>query len=408
MLFLSLAAISYPLRIAHAQPATIDVSIVQGATLLGAGAFAPDPVYVMPGDTVRWTNNDSALHAVTSGTSSSPDGKFGDGENGPVLIPPGRTFEHTFVQEGQYPYFCQLHPFMTGTVIVGETRSPPFPVTVHADRPFYHAEEEITISGRVGNVTAGQPVLIQIFNPDGAAYRFDQVSPGSDGSFSYSLTIAGPLGISGTYRVTALHGSSSANASFYFQAPQVYLKVNAISKNNDNSPLNMWFTVRVHQTGNAGVYLATYTPASFALDAGRAYPLTASDYLDSKFSHWQDDGSTNRTRMVTLSENTTLTAYYESGQSIRGFTSLTYVGAGPEPDLAVDAVSLEGRQLHMWTRIQHVDSTGGTTTYMITAHDYFGLGAYVFDHWEDGSTGRTRTLSISDDSHVTAYYKAYP
>ena len=402
MLFLSLATISYPLHVAHAEPATIDVSIVHGATSLGTDAFSPNPVHVRPGDTVVWTDSDVAAHTVTQGDPSN--GPTGGGFDSRLMAPPTKTFEHTFAQEGEYPYYCQLHPFMTGVVVVGDTRSPPFPIVVHTDKSFYAAGETITISGKVSNVTGDLPVSIQIFNPDGVAFRFDQVSPSSNGSFSYILTIGGPLGISGSYKVTASYGSSSASASFYFQAPQVYLKVNAIS---NNSPLNMWFTVLTSQMGNAGVYLATYTPASFALDAGKTYPLTASDYLDSKFSHWED-GSADRTRMVTLSANTTLTAYYESGQTIRGFTSLTYAGAGAEPDLAVNAVSLAGKQLHMWTRIQRVDAVGDTTTYLVTAHDYFGHGTYVFDHWEDGSTSRTRTLAISDDSQVISYYKTYP
>lgn len=381
--------------------ATVDVSIVKGAISQGANAFAPNPVHVMPGDTVRWTNNDSALHTVTSGTPSSPDEKFGSDESGsPVLIPPSKTFEHTFTQEGEYPYFCQLHPFMTGTVIVGDTRSPPYPIAVKTDKSFYTAEETITISGRVSNVTESQDVLIQIFNPDGAAFRFDQVSPSADGSFSYLLKISGPLGISGLYKVTAAYSGSAASASFYWQAPQFYIKVNAVS--NDTLPLNMWLTVQTSRIGNGVTFLGTYTPASFALDAGKAYPVTMSDYLDSKFSHWEN-GSTDRTRTVTLSANTTLTAYYESGHSIRGFTPLTYAGSGQTPGLTIDAVSLAGKPLHMWTRIERMDAM-----YRVTAHDYFGLGAYVFDHWEDGSADRTRTLAVSDDSHVAAYYKTFP
>jgi plastocyanin len=34
------------------------------------------------------------------------------------LIAPGQTFEHTFTEAGQYPYYCALHPNMVGTVSV--------------------------------------------------------------------------------------------------------------------------------------------------------------------------------------------------------------------------------------------------------------------------------------------------
>jgi plastocyanin len=42
-----------------------------------------------------------------------PDGRFDSGIMGPVA-----TFEHTFTEAGEYPYFCLLHPNQVGTVIV--------------------------------------------------------------------------------------------------------------------------------------------------------------------------------------------------------------------------------------------------------------------------------------------------
>jgi plastocyanin len=34
------------------------------------------------------------------------------------LLNPGQTFSFTFTEEGEYPYFCLLHPNMVGTVNV--------------------------------------------------------------------------------------------------------------------------------------------------------------------------------------------------------------------------------------------------------------------------------------------------
>jgi amicyanin len=70
--------------------------------------FTPAELTVTVGGTVTWTNNDDAPHTVTSTdkTFSSPsvntDGQF--------------TF--TFATPGTYAYFCAIHPFMTGKVIV--------------------------------------------------------------------------------------------------------------------------------------------------------------------------------------------------------------------------------------------------------------------------------------------------
>jgi len=76
--------------------------------------FAPLSLEVKVGTMVTWTNKDTALHVVASGTPSAKDGKFG-GE----VQPGGGTFTFTFAQAGTFAYFCERHPTsMTGTVVV--------------------------------------------------------------------------------------------------------------------------------------------------------------------------------------------------------------------------------------------------------------------------------------------------
>lgn len=102
-------------------PDKVQVSIVPGASVLTDDAYSPNPVEVTVGQTVVWTNDDTAFHTVTSGTVGAADaGKlFDSGLAGPnALISKGKTFEHTFDTAGEYPYFCTLHPAMVGTVIV--------------------------------------------------------------------------------------------------------------------------------------------------------------------------------------------------------------------------------------------------------------------------------------------------
>jgi hypothetical protein len=65
-------------------------------------------------DSVNWENADTAAHTVTSGTAKDgPDGKFDSS-----LMAPGSSFIHQFTEAGSYPYFCLVHPWMTGTVFV--------------------------------------------------------------------------------------------------------------------------------------------------------------------------------------------------------------------------------------------------------------------------------------------------
>ena len=70
-------------------------------------------------DSVRWGNADTAAHTVTSGIANKgPDGKFDSG-----LISPGSFFLHQFTEAGNYPYFCSVHPWMTGVVKVSQVSS---------------------------------------------------------------------------------------------------------------------------------------------------------------------------------------------------------------------------------------------------------------------------------------------
>lgn len=83
------------------------VSIVANS---GSNSYNPNAIEVRVGDTVTWINDDSSPHTVTS---SSDDSTF-DSD----VLRKGETFSFTFDKEGEYPYFCTLHPSMVGTVIV--------------------------------------------------------------------------------------------------------------------------------------------------------------------------------------------------------------------------------------------------------------------------------------------------
>jgi plastocyanin len=103
---------------------TAHVSVVPGSSSLTTDAFQPNPVEVNVGETVVWTNDDSTVHTVTSGSAGMPDGKFDSSPNFNPLLNPGQTFSHTFEEAGEYPYFCALHPNMAGTVVVGQEQEP--------------------------------------------------------------------------------------------------------------------------------------------------------------------------------------------------------------------------------------------------------------------------------------------
>jgi len=77
--------------------------------------YSPSVLTTLAGYNVTWLNDSGVIHTVTSGNpQEGPDGTFDSS-----IIMSGDTFSHTFTEVGNYQYFCTIHPWMTGTVIVG-------------------------------------------------------------------------------------------------------------------------------------------------------------------------------------------------------------------------------------------------------------------------------------------------
>jgi plastocyanin len=70
--------------------------------------FTPGSLTVHVGDTVTWTNNGPSQHTATAN-----NGSFNTG-----LLHKGASGSHTFTTAGTFTYFCQVHPFMKGTIVV--------------------------------------------------------------------------------------------------------------------------------------------------------------------------------------------------------------------------------------------------------------------------------------------------
>ena len=76
--------------------------------------FIPSTATIHPGGTVTWENTDNAAHTATSGSpTDGPDGVW----DSSLMIVNG-SYSVTLDDEGTYPYFCMVHPWMQGTVIV--------------------------------------------------------------------------------------------------------------------------------------------------------------------------------------------------------------------------------------------------------------------------------------------------
>jgi plastocyanin len=86
--------------------------------------FSPTKLSIKYGDTITWINDDREGHTITSGKGSgrfgwmsddygTPNGYFDSGR-----FLPGESWSFTFDRVGTIPYFCTIHPWMEGIVIV--------------------------------------------------------------------------------------------------------------------------------------------------------------------------------------------------------------------------------------------------------------------------------------------------
>ena len=75
-------------------------------------------IHVLPGDTIKWSNADTEFHTVTSGISPDLGGEGPDGIFDSEFFSVGASWSYRFTDEGAYPYYCTLHEWMTGIVVV--------------------------------------------------------------------------------------------------------------------------------------------------------------------------------------------------------------------------------------------------------------------------------------------------
>jgi plastocyanin len=78
---------------------------------IGNFTFNPKQITVNVGDTVVWINHDDIPHTVASQTQAFRS----------KALDTDDKFSFTFATPGTYPYFCALHPQMTGTIVVKAT-----------------------------------------------------------------------------------------------------------------------------------------------------------------------------------------------------------------------------------------------------------------------------------------------
>lgn len=94
--------------------------------------YDPPQIFVTIGDTITWYNDDREGHTVTSGKGSGRFGWMSDDFGTPNgyfdsdRFMPGESWSYKFEESGTFSYYCTIHPWMEGVVIV-EKKIPDYP-----------------------------------------------------------------------------------------------------------------------------------------------------------------------------------------------------------------------------------------------------------------------------------------
>ncbi|MCE2615203.1 MAG: hypothetical protein LVO36_04800 [Nitrosopumilus sp. (ex Thoosa mismalolli)] len=155
---------------------TVTGSGVPGCEETLKGCFIPSTAIVELGQTVIFTNTDTAAHTFTSGDITD-DGVGRDGLFDSSLMLKGSSFEWTPTQVGEYEYFCMVHPWMQGLIIV-EGASEENNVD-EVEALAYHIDRYATESS-----------LLKVYLLNGKVYDYDWEGPygsygGDDGFRDY-------------------------------------------------------------------------------------------------------------------------------------------------------------------------------------------------------------------------------
>ena len=122
VLFALVATFATTAPTAFADHATASVSMPAGTSVPGCEetneCYIPAEVTVDAGGEVTWSNDDTAAHTVTSGDPADADSVGAIFDSGLLLA--GTTFSWSPEEVGTVDYFCIVHPWMKGVVVVQE------------------------------------------------------------------------------------------------------------------------------------------------------------------------------------------------------------------------------------------------------------------------------------------------
>lgn len=115
------------------------------------GCYIPKEATVDVGGKVIFSNTDTAAHTFTAGTAAEgPSGAFDTS-----LVIAGSSYEWTATTAGEFPFYCMVHPWMAGLIVVQEAGTEEPTATSHSD-------EELMVDIATGSAGQGERLSIDL------------------------------------------------------------------------------------------------------------------------------------------------------------------------------------------------------------------------------------------------------
>jgi plastocyanin len=94
------------------------LTILEGSSIQGNPDFEPDELKVKKGDTILVDNVDTMPHSVTNGESASDPNSAKIFDTSIIMGGESAELDTSNIDAGTHPFYCTVHPYMTGSLIV--------------------------------------------------------------------------------------------------------------------------------------------------------------------------------------------------------------------------------------------------------------------------------------------------
>ena len=94
------------------------LTILEGSSVQGSPSYDPAALTVKKGDKITVTNKDTLPHTVTSGAGPTDPNSAKQFDTSILEAGATADIETTNINPGEYPFYCAVHPYMMGKLVV--------------------------------------------------------------------------------------------------------------------------------------------------------------------------------------------------------------------------------------------------------------------------------------------------